>query len=220
MSSFVLKILACFFMLVDHIGYCLFPNVSLLRTVGRLAFPIFAFQIALGYKKTKSKKNYFLRMLVFAMISEIPFLIFRYVSGYSTLAFNIGFTFVLALGALYFIELSKSKNILFSILIIPLLLIAYYLNVDYKWYGIIIVMIFYLFDLKKPFGFTAALITFILSTAVYIYGFNASSIQMYAVISIFILGFFNNKKGRDFKYFFYIFYPAHMLLLSFIKCIM
>lgn len=220
MSSFVLKILACFFMLVDHIGYCLFPNVSLLRTIGRLAFPIFAFQIALGYKKTRSKKNYFLRMLVFAMISEIPFLIFRYVSGYSTLAFNIGFTFVLALGALYFIELSKSKNILFSILIIPLLLIAYYFNVDYKWYGIIIVMIFYLFDLKKPFGFTVALITFILSTAVYIYGFNASSIQMYAVISIFILGFFNNKKGRDFKYFFYIFYPAHMLLLSFIKCIM
>ena len=57
MSSFVLKILACFFMLVDHIGYCLFPNVSLLRTVGRLAFPIFAFQIALGYKKTRSKKQ-------------------------------------------------------------------------------------------------------------------------------------------------------------------
>lgn len=220
MSSYILKILACFFMLIDHIGYCLFPNISLLRIIGRLAFPIFAFQIALGYKKTSSKKNYFLRMLVFAIVSEIPFLIFRYVSGYSNLAFNIGFTFTLALGALYLIELSKNKNMLFGILIIPLFIIACYLNVDYKWYGIVVVMIFYLFDLKNPTGFTVALITLIFSTLVYIYSFNASSIQLYAVISIFILGFFNNKKGKDFKYFFYIFYPAHMLLLSFIKCIM
>lgn len=220
MSSSILKILACSFMLIDHIGFCLFPNLTILRIIGRLAFPIFAFQIALGFKHTSNRKKYFFRMLIFALVSQIPFLIFRNVAGYSGLALNIGFTFVLSMISLYFVELSRNKNILFILCIIPILMLSYYLNVDYKWYGIAVVITFYLFDLSKIFDFILTSITLILLTIAYIYTSNISTIQLYSVFSLVLLMFHNKKKGYDLKYLFYAFYPAHLLILSLIKYIM
>ena len=73
MSSFTLKILAIIFMTIDHIGFTLFPSNLLLRYIGRLAFPIFAFQMGNGFYHTKNKEKYIFRMLIFTVISQIPF---------------------------------------------------------------------------------------------------------------------------------------------------
>ncbi len=87
MSAFVLKLIAIIAMLIDHIGYLMgtVPNTSpalqtlafLCRMVGRIAFPIFAFQIAQGYRKTSNVYKYGLRLLILAVVSQIPYALFR-----------------------------------------------------------------------------------------------------------------------------------------------
>ena len=78
MSAFVLKIIAIITMFIDHIGY-IFSNgkISYFNYIGRLAFPIFAFQISEGYLHTKNLKKYFLRLFLFALISQIPFMLYE-----------------------------------------------------------------------------------------------------------------------------------------------
>ena len=76
MSSFVLKIIAIISMFIDHIGYAIFGKLSYFNYIGRLAFPIFAFQISEGYVHTKNLKRYFFRLFLFALISQVPFMLF------------------------------------------------------------------------------------------------------------------------------------------------
>lgn len=68
-----LKLIAAALMLIDHVGAILLPETVILRCIGRLAFPIFAFFIAEGYAHTRSFGRYLLRMAIWAAVSEIPF---------------------------------------------------------------------------------------------------------------------------------------------------
>ncbi len=131
MSSFVLKIIACVFMLVDHVGFILIKNNRIFRIIGRLAMPIFAFQVAQGFKHTSSKPKYILRMFLFTLISEVPFLLMfatRYLpSGPITFrqlfetiklvpfSMNICCAFFIALCLLYCLEKSKDNKIFLRI---------------------------------------------------------------------------------------------------------
>lgn len=220
MSASFLKILACFFMLIDHIGFCFFPRIQILRIIGRLAFPIFAYQMAVGFKLTSNRKKYFFRIVLFALISQIPYTIFRDVSGYSNFSLNIGFTFIIAFVALLFAELAKKENFLYILLIIPLLPLAFVLNVDYKWYGVLLIVLFYLFDIKNVKEFPWLLFSLIIISFAYVALNNSSGSQYYAMLSLIILAFSNGKKGFNLKYLFYAFYPLHMLILSLIKFLM
>lgn len=73
LSAMTLKYIAMATMLVDHMGYVLFPWILWLRCVGRIAFPIFAFQIAEGCIRTHDRRRYALRLLLFAVLTEGPF---------------------------------------------------------------------------------------------------------------------------------------------------
>ena len=75
-SAFVLKIIAVITMTIDHSGYLIFGGSSFMNFIGRIAFPIFAFQITEGYTHTHNLKKYFLRLFAFALISQIPFMLF------------------------------------------------------------------------------------------------------------------------------------------------
>ena len=77
MSAFGLKIIAIITMIIDHLGYAIFGEFSFFNYIGRIAFPIFAFQISEGYIHTKNLKKYFLRLFLFAIISQIPFMLFH-----------------------------------------------------------------------------------------------------------------------------------------------
>lgn len=108
----MLKLLALVTMLVDHIGYMYFPDEMLFRIIGRLAFPIFAYQIALGYSRTSNLKKYVLRLSLFALITQIPYSFFNPDIKFNPIHFNVLFTFIAAIGLLcvYDMGILKIKN--------------------------------------------------------------------------------------------------------------
>ena len=118
LSALDLKLLAMAAMLADHMGYLLFPTAMWMRYVGRLAFPIFAFQIAEGWYRTRDRKKYTLRLLICAVVSEVPFdLAFSgqpIDPGYQ----NVLWTFCIAAAALWAMEVLRRR------LHIPLPLVA------------------------------------------------------------------------------------------------
>ncbi len=175
MSSTLLKIFACIFMLIDHAGLLLFDNNLILRCIGRLSYPIFAFQTTIGYKNTKSKEKYILRMLLFAIISQYPFFLFRQTYHATSFGLNIGFTLLLGIISLYIIDLSRKKNnSLILLLVIPIILSSYLLHVDYNFYGVLLIIFFYLFDINNDFiiNITAVtILTLLYSTSRYVFIF-------------------------------------------------
>ena len=99
MTSFVLKIIALISMLSDHLGYIIFGRFSFMNCIGRLAFPIFAFSITEGFNHTKNLKKYLYRLSIFAIVSQIPFMLFMSTFT-SRFSLNILFTLLLGLIAI------------------------------------------------------------------------------------------------------------------------
>ncbi len=215
MSSFVLKLIAIITMFIDHIGYAIFGNFSFFNYIGRIAFPIFAFQISEGYLHSKNLKKYFLRLFIFALISQIPFMLFsKLVSNQFSL--NIFFTLLLGLACICIYDKSKYKTlgIIASILIA---LIAQYTHCDYGFYGVAIIFIFYIFknDITK------SSIAFMIATLIkYLipiikYGFYDVYLYLFicTLVPIIFISLYNGKKGKDTKYLLYLFYPIHLLFI-------
>lgn len=102
MTSFALKIIAIVSMFCDHFGDAYIGSFSFFNLIGRIAFPIFAFQISEGFIHTKSIKKYFLRLGIFALISQIPFWLFAHkFLGTNDLSLNVFFTLFLGLLGIY-----------------------------------------------------------------------------------------------------------------------
>jgi hypothetical protein len=196
-------------MIIDHIGFAFFPNAIILRLIGRISFPIFAFQLSVGYSHSKNKLKHIFTMLSFAIISQIPYMLFVSTAEES-FALNIGFTLLLGLLCLYSIENINDK-LLSTAVIGILLLVAAYLPIDYGVYGILSILFFYLFRDNK----FATLVSQIIANIYYglTLGIWAQSLSLISLIPIFL---YNNKKGRSCKWLFYIFYPAHLLIIYFI----
>ena len=142
MTSFVLKIIACVTMFIDHIGYTIFGKITWLNYIGRIAFPIFAYQIVEGYTHTKDLKKYFLRLLVFAIISQVPFMLF---SSIITERFGLNVIFTLSLGLLCIWIWEKLPWKAVSVYIILMAsIIAEVSNMDYGYWGVLLIFVFYL----------------------------------------------------------------------------
>ena len=226
MTSFTLKVLAAIFMLCDHINDAIFGQFSILNLIGRMAFPIFAYQLVQGYIHTKDKKKHLLKLLMFAIISEIPFDLI--VSTISTTKYlNVLFTFFLATLGMYLSE-KINNNYLRTIIIIGISIISHIINVDYGAFGIILIYIFYYFETNKIKNkkMKMTIITFLLCNLKYLsFAFNnptSETINKYFMCGIFasfaiiFINQYNYKEGKKLKYFFYIFYPLHMIILYFI----
>ena len=106
MTSFTLKLIAMITMFIDHFGYAIMGQFSFFNLFGRLAFPIFAFQISEGFIHTKSVKKYLLRLIIFALISQIPFSLFTYYIVHSNpFTLNVFFTLAFGLVSIYIYDL-------------------------------------------------------------------------------------------------------------------
>ena len=224
MNAFVLKIIACFTMFIDHVGYIVFDgHSSWFNYVGRLAFPIFAFQISEGYIHTHDVKKYLLRLILFAFISQIPFLLFHSIIN-NELGLNVIFTLFLGLVAIIIYDKYNKFVGVFSAIIFGI--IAHFLNSDYSFYGVGITFLFYVFNKNK----CLLAISFIIATLMqysylilgyYNYGFEFLKnvfitylpYFICTIFSIIIILCYNKKKGPSTKYFFYLFYPLHMILI-------
>ena len=101
MSSFVIKIIAIISMIFDHASDAIIGHFSFFNLIGRIAFPLFCFQLVNGFKHTKNIYKYMLRLIIFGIISQIPFSIFIYFYSGSFITLNIFFTLALGLLAIY-----------------------------------------------------------------------------------------------------------------------
>ena len=226
MSSFVLKIIAIVFMFCDHFGDFYYGKITVLNYIGRIAFPIFAFQIAQGYIHTKDIKKYIFRLTIFALISQIPYMLFQHAVFGNWFEVNVIFT--LLFGLLAILTYDKYNKFVGICSCIFLGTLAQVLHFDYGFFGVYIVFMFYLLRNHKLFTSMVYLLSTITMYTIRLIKNNISLKYLFLEKSILLLVissclaiipilFFNEKKGKDVKYLFYIFYPTHLLILGLLK---
>ncbi|MEZ0536282.1 TraX family protein [Caldicellulosiruptoraceae bacterium PP1] len=220
MTSAQLKVLACLFMLIDHIGVIIYPDIITFRIIGRLAFPIFVFFIVEGFLKTRDITLYLGRLTIFAIISQ-----FAFSYAFNTSSLNVLYTFIFGLLSLYIHKKNNDIKVVFL-----LALIAQLVDTDYGAFGVILIFIFYKFyqDRKKLIKyFTIIVFLFSLLTIlfdVFYYKEDLSSLLYSPILyepiclaSLILINHYNGKKGANLKYLFYIFYPLHLVILRLIQ---
>lgn len=203
LDSFQLKCIAIVSMALDHTGAVLYPSQIWLRCLGRIAFPIFCFLIVEGFFHTHDVRRYMGRLGVFALISEIPYdLAFRGVPlEYAHQ--NVFFTLLIGIGMMILLERNREWPVKAVILLLAMWL-AVLIRSDYNFRGVLLIFVFYIFHESRRLAVTAGGLWNFLYQGV---------IQKYGVLSVLPLALYNGERGRKMKYFFYIFYPAHLLLL-------
>ena len=203
LDSFQLKCIAIVSMALDHTGAVLYPSQIWLRCLGRIAFPIFCFLIVKGFFHTHDVRRYMGRLGVFALISEIPYdLAFRGVPlEYAHQ--NVFFTLLIGIGMMVLLERNREWPVKAVILLLAMWL-AVLIRSDYNFRGVLLIFVFYIFHESRWLAVTAGGFWNFLYQGV---------IQKYGVLSVLPLALYNGERGRKMKYFFYIFYPAHLLLL-------
>jgi len=210
-QSNYIKIIAVLSMLVDHVGLVLFPQYPILRMIGRISFPLFAYQIGIGVSHTKDLKKYFLRLFIFGTIMQIGYSLVATSIGEDPFALNIFLS--LALGILSIYTYNKKLYILtLSTLTIPFFLSLIGITVDYSSYGILLILGMYL--TRKTFlnlAIYTTLLTFIFSI---LWDY---PIQMYAIIALLFIAKPFSIKINIPQFFFYLFYPAHLVLIYLIS---
>lgn len=195
-----LKLFAILFMVIDHVGLVFYPDVEMLRKIGRLAFPIFAYQLTLGYQFTSNRTLMLKRLIIFALVSMVPYFL---MTGYASL--NIFFTLWVGFVAMQLVDNKKYIFLLPFVLALP-----FFVPMDYGIYGVLSILFFHL--LRK--NFYLQLLGFAVLTFLYV-GSGANALQFNAIIGVMFVPLLVNLKDRFkiHKYFFYAFYPAHMLLI-------
>lgn len=219
LNAAALKWIAIFSMTVDHIGAVLLPYtgdfrlIELYRNVGRLAFPIFAFLLVEGYRHTSNKRKYLAYLIAFACISEIPFDLAFAAQIFEPEYQNIFFTLALSLVAIWAADNINTKTthitwLLRILCVTTFAVISQLLGADYGIWGPFVVFLFYLAHTR---------VTTILAAI-------GAACTQYTMPGIFLapvfIGLYNGQRGRQNKWFFYIFYPAHLLVLHFIASVM
>lgn len=231
MSSFILRLVAIICMLIDHVAHCFVPIGSdlyvLMRIVGRFAFPIFAFLICEGALHTGNFRKYALRLGLFSLLSEIPFdLAFNgevidFHSGQ-----NVFFTLLLGLlgiGAIKELaprimpklglseEACKNKYLcalVSSPLLVLCCLTAHWLNTDYGWAGVLIILAFYILQEHR----IGAVVAMILINFIFLADMSMYNLQFYATFAALPILAYNGTPGsKKLKWAFYGFYPLHLL---------
>lgn len=234
LTANMLRTVAVVLMLSDHIWATAMSFGNWMTYIGRIAFPIFAFQIAQGFIHTSNFKKYALRLLGFAVITEIPFNLFYSSRWFNPYHQNVLFTLLLGLLAISVIDKVKknhtAKNVALSVLWLVLICLASVIGfVDYGFLGMITVVMFYLLR-DFPFAWLAQLVAMVLINIVFFEGqvvpvellgrvFEIPT-QGFAVFALIPIWLYGGRKGRSSKimqYGFYAFYPLHMLVLYLIK---
>ncbi|MBQ3514950.1 MAG: conjugal transfer protein TraX [Lachnospiraceae bacterium] len=244
MTGSTLKLIAIITMLIDHIAATLlyrsmnhemlingivtmeqrdayisehilmFGAYTIMRCIGRIAFPIFCFLLVEGFLYTRNKGKYALRLGIFALISEIPFDLAVRNTICSFEGQNVFFTLLLGLLAMMCLEQIEKKYsgkkgicILLCILISVIFMVgAFLFKTDYAAGGVLTILIMYFFrkDKMKRMGFG---VLALLSCGV---------MECFAFVNLIFVNQYNGKRGSSLKYVFYCFYPVHLLILAFI----
>ena len=224
-----LKGMAAVLMLTDHVGAILLPQVLILRCIGRLAFPVFAFFVAEGYTHTRDFRKYLLRMAAWAVVSEA---LFNLENGliFDLTRQNVLWTFCLALLTLRGLDRLRRVPGAIGYAGAALALAAGFaagelLRVDYGGWGVLSVVLFYLCrqgQYARP-GLLAGMLVLnglcIGSMKTAVFGIQVP-IQIFAVAALPLLWLYNGRPGaKGWRWAFYVFYPAHLLVLEGIRAL-
>lgn len=218
-----LKWIALIAMVIDHIGLMFFPEETAFRVIGRISFPIFAYLVAEGSFKTRNRKRYLFRIWFFALLAQVPYMI-----AFDKMELNILFTLF---AGLLLVHLGWSYAMLIFVF-----LIWFSIPISYGWWGVLLIMIFATFRKKEEgdfyeeskiarfmpnstgFAHIALLACLSLLTCLYVWVEEMPTYQIFAVLGVAIALFFPHIKRITYlethKYFFYIFYPAHLIVLA------
>ncbi len=220
MSSFALHLLAMLLMLCDHLQLTLLPDLPILRCVGRLAFPLFAFMAVEGYFHTRSLKKYLGRLLILAVISEVPFNLLVSGSVFDPYHQNVIWTIVLGLCCIWAFEniAADWQRLLSAVIIIASLAAAILANVDYSSAGVLTLLAFYAFRGSTVRCRLLQLLSLGFINLVLLGGIELTfPYQALAVLSLPIIWLYDGSQGLHSSYIKtanYLFYPAHMLILA------
>lgn len=222
LSGSALKWIAIVTMFIDHVaatvlmrlliagegGKVMYESYSAMRTIGRIAFPIFCFLLVEGFEHTKDHKKYALRLFLFALISEVPFDLafgsrvpeFEHQNVFFTLF--IGFLTMMAFRA---VEEKTEWNPMvrgaaFSGILFAGMGIAYFMQTDYDAKGVMCIMALYVFRKMRGLQILAGCLAFCWW-------------EFPALVAFIPIAFYNGKRGWNKKYIFYVFYPLHLLVL-------
>ncbi len=219
-SADLLKWIAIITMFIDHIGAAVVEKTNIyllpygkvldftLRFIGRLAFPIFCFLLIEGFYHTRSRQKYLCNLLIFAIISEIPFeisflgeIVIGFRNVYWTLAIGMGVMLLLEKVKEYAV---KKRNLCAFLIIVSGAVLAELLHTDYGAIGVILIYILYkLRDDRKQQCICGAI---------------ATAYEITAPIAFLLIYRYNGvRKQKHLKYFFYAFYPLHLLFLYWIR---
>ncbi|MCD7724746.1 MAG: conjugal transfer protein TraX [Clostridiales bacterium] len=246
LSGAVLKTIACISMLIDHFSAIVLwayvrqsaeagnPNIQLKnlynggRAIGRIAFVLFAYLLVEGFRYTRSRGRFLLRLGIFALLSEIPYdLAFegKWLEGSSQ---NVFFTLFLGLLALTLWEWGGRRGSVWRQYgaVALCALAAYYLRTDYQYIGVLLIFVLYLtHDVGLPWQMTASGVVLLLGTwsanclrygesYSLSYLFQFSLREMYGMAAFVPIAFYDGSRGKQLpKWFWYGFYPIHLLLL-------
>ncbi len=223
-SGSTLKLVACITMLIDHTGaaivgqiisnsdlrytdYNAYRNLSTLytymRNIGRLAFPIFCFLLVEGFFHTRDVLKYCKRLLLFALISEFPFDFALKASVPYWEKQNVYFTLLISLFCLYLLEQMRGLLWIQFFTAAMSMYLAEALMTDYNYKGVFLIVMLYFFHDHRLYQCVVG----------------AASIawEHFAPLSFILCFFYNGKRGLKLRYFFYFFYPCHLLILGFIR---
>ena len=234
LDSLSLKVLAMALMLCDHLWATVVPGNGWLTSAGRLAFPIFAYQIVQGFLHTRSVKKYLGRLFLWALISEVPFDLMYGGTVFYPFHQNVLFTFCLALVLLALIEKARERSRALFLLLLPVVFAAGYLlgmvtMVDYYGYGVLTVLVFWLAEKLpcRPLFQLAGLWVIniwmmggmILTVELFGHALELPQ-QGLALLALPFIWLYNGKRGKvspAIQTACYAFYPAHMAALVLIQ---
>ena len=211
LSGSALKIIAVVSMVIDHCAYYLMDGNTMaydvMRCFGRIAFPVFAFLVAEGFAHTRNRMRYFLSLLLFAAVSEVPWYLLNGADG----THNVMFTLALGVAALAAFERLRGHRALAIAAILLAALLAEVSGLDYGWRGIVVILVLHLFRSKK-YSQSARLLQF-----AFVFPFMSYYGTIGALLACSVILLYDGTRGfihgNLAKYGFYAFYPAHLFLL-------
>lgn len=236
LNGTTLKLIAIISMTIDHIGFILLPDIIVLRYIGRLAFPIFAYMIAEGCYYTKNKKKYILLVLLIGVLCQgVMIMVGR------EFRLNIMFTLFFSIALIYLLQWAVGrKDILgtaghasetmrttsgkpvrwaaFVLVLLACIFIAMVIpkffplfHVDYGMGGILLPVVIYI--PRERYQKLMAMAVWLVILCL-----NTHPFQWYCLFALIPLLFYNGKPGKyRLKYFFYFYYPVHLAILWAIK---
>jgi len=230
-SNNIIKIIAVITMVIDHVGVAFYPTFLsestylVFRAIGRIAMPLFAFLIAEGCRHTKDKKKYFTLIFLLGIVCDIAYFVAMeelYLCILTTFSFSILFIYSFD-GMIKSIK-EKDGNFFLNLVYFAstfsvLVLLSSWVEkkggtLDYGILGALLPLLCYLFKNKWLTLIPLSLGILALSLDYGYSGF-AFPVQWFAFLAVPIVALYNGKRGKyNLKYFFYLFYPVHLLLIE------